>query len=273
MTDGDSGRSPDRDVLDGGPGRDRITYRRIRALDIDLERRDANGQRGENDRLTGFEDIAGGAGADRLAGTDGPNQINGGDIVFARGGDDEVVSGSGPDLPHGRGPPRLIDLGAGADRLDLTDERRVTCGPGLDVLTENVVWGDFDKRDGSLLDGTCERVEGEISSEGVDGSFPVDPRGHVTPSGFAIFHVGCARVESDQVKIECGRLSLTAPRRPYRVLAQRRLGGHGELQPVAVRLPPSLLREVRRGRPIVRVQAEFPEGGPVVFRVRLHGAA
>jgi Ca2+-binding RTX toxin-like protein len=266
IRDGDSSRSADRDVLHGGPGQDAIAYWRTRPVDVDLERRDGNGQRGENDRLLGFENIAGGAGGDRLAGTNGPNRIqpNGGpDVVLARGGDDDIglVSEFGP---VGKRPPRRIDLGSGNDHLEYTeDERRVTCGPGHDVITEDAIYGDLATSDGPLIDGTCERIEGDETSDVSEGSFLVDPRVHVAPRGVVVLHVGCYLAA-------CGRVLVTAPRRPYPVFGQHRFGGRGELRPVKVRLPPSLLRRIRRGRPIIRVHVEIPDEGDAAFRVRLH---
>ena len=114
---------PANDVLEGGDGRDLITYashtRRVKA-DLAEGR---GGGRGERDRFSGFEDLAGGTASDRLFGDGAGNLLFGGlggrgDVGHGRGGDDTVsVSGRA--------------VGGAGD--DVVDSDRVECGPGNDV--------------------------------------------------------------------------------------------------------------------------------------------
>ena len=112
LTDGDRdgavpGAAPDPDLLDGGRERkhevgfsaDRVVYgQRTAPIVIDLARARTGGERGEGDRLLGFEAAAGGRGDDRLAGDSAANVLVGGpgrDRLIGRAGDDEFVPGTG----------------------------------------------------------------------------------------------------------------------------------------------------------------------------------
>ena len=113
----------DADILAGGDGRDLITYAsHSRPVTADLAA-GRGGNRGQHDRLTGFEDVAGGSASDRLFGDAGENLLYGG------------VGGQG-DSGRGRGGDDVITLrgravgGAGDDVLD---SERVGCGRGRDL--------------------------------------------------------------------------------------------------------------------------------------------
>jgi hypothetical protein len=63
------------DVLDGGPGRDRLSYAGASSpVSADLADAVAEGQAGEGDQATGFEDVEGGQGNDVLGGDAGDNR-------------------------------------------------------------------------------------------------------------------------------------------------------------------------------------------------------
>jgi hypothetical protein len=114
---------PDDDVLDGGDGGDLITYAsHARSVTADLAA-GTGGSRGEHDRLTGFEDLAGGTASDRLFGDRGGNLVYGGlggrrDRGWGRGGADAITL-------RGRA------VGGAGD--DVVDAERVECGRGSDV--------------------------------------------------------------------------------------------------------------------------------------------
>jgi Ca2+-binding RTX toxin-like protein len=113
---------PGTDRLIGGPGRDRLDYAfHMESVVVDLAAA-AQQVSGTADVVTGFEDVALGAGDDVVNGTDRPEFITtgtGSDVVHAGGGSDVVYSGPGSDI---------VDAG----RDFLTDE--VACGGGEDML-------------------------------------------------------------------------------------------------------------------------------------------
>lgn len=118
-------REPAPDVLDGGPGRDLLTYAGRRALAVDLLDPAPDGRAGEGDRITAVEDVEGGAGPNTLLGDDGPNTLTvrgrGRQRVEGRGGPDRLTTLSGGQLFGGPGNDRLLgDASPG-------------CGPGNDL--------------------------------------------------------------------------------------------------------------------------------------------
>jgi hypothetical protein len=81
------------------------------------------GGRGESDRLSGFEDVAGGSASDRLFGDGGSNLVYGG-------------AGGRGDVGHGRGGDDAVTLRGhafGGPGDDIVDATRVDCGAGEDV--------------------------------------------------------------------------------------------------------------------------------------------
>jgi hypothetical protein len=143
LTDGDrddgGGAPRDADVLEGGPGDDTISYeQRTRAVHVDLEAT-VGGAPGENDTLTSFEHVRGGAGDDRLVGDNVGNRIDGG------GGADRLV---------GRG---------GDDWMRRAGAAHVTCGGGHDYVQHVTVK--------SVLRADCETV---IRALGDSSQFTVD---------------------------------------------------------------------------------------------------
>ena len=120
------------DVIDGGADRDTLSYAaRSMPVRVDLARGTADGAGGEHDRLSGIEDVIGGAGDDLLLGDGERNQLTGGagdDRLDGRGGNDRLNDiGPGADTLRG---------GAGDDKLYAPGRRdRLFGGAGNDVLS------------------------------------------------------------------------------------------------------------------------------------------
>ena len=147
----DGARAPrepvdERDDYRGGPGTDRLDYGdRESPVAIDLAHagRGAGG-RGEKDRFAGIEDVTGGEAADRLAGDDEPNAIDGwlgSDLIRGRGGDDDLDASYGEDRARGgSGNDRISDRGEGFESEGIWigpnyDGRNdLRCGPGSDSV-------------------------------------------------------------------------------------------------------------------------------------------
>lgn len=102
------------DVADGGAGNDWASYiNSAGPVHLDLGKTGPQDTGGEGiDTLSGFENGQGSNGDDTIIGTDGPNQINGGqgtndhgdDTLIGRGGDDELEGWKGDDtLVGGQG--------------------------------------------------------------------------------------------------------------------------------------------------------------------------
>lgn len=137
-----------KDVIDGGEGRDAVSYRgRALPVSVDLTRSSIAGQFGEGDRLTGIEDVAGGSGADTLVGDARPNALDGGP------GDDRIVGASGDDQLTGGSGRNVLDGGLGDDELDArgADLSKGACGAGIDAVVSPVAGP-------SVLGDDCERV-------------------------------------------------------------------------------------------------------------------
>jgi hypothetical protein len=131
LDDGDRSGHADRDLLHAGRGGDDLVHydERTAGIDIDLERTNGQGERGEDDALEGVEDVVSGAGRDVLRGNAADNDLNAragrGDVTIGRGGDDELWNSQ-----------RSVG-GAGNDTI-IAGERgaRVSCGAGTDLVTQ-----------------------------------------------------------------------------------------------------------------------------------------
>ncbi len=125
---------PGPDVLDGGPGRDHLTYdHRTRGVRVDLADARPDGAAGELDRLSAIESVTGGAGDDRLAGNARANVLVGGggrNRLTGRGGNDDlydatagtVTCGAGRDDVARVGPRTLVSRSCEFVRLPITSE-------------------------------------------------------------------------------------------------------------------------------------------------------
>jgi serralysin len=235
--DGDPDDGPDAasiaaDLLDGGPGRDTVSYAERRVpIAVTLGAQDRGGSSGEGDVLRDIEGARGSRGDDVLVGDDASNQLHGDhgeDRLVGRGGNDRVSGGPGVDR---------IDAGAGDDIVELLlggrPDRvldRIVCGSGEDTVA--VVADDLLRRD-------CER----IGLESADFSLRAVPR---TP-----------RPRTATIRVPC-RTWLTRDRCTGHIEI-RRPGGGGVLgaRRYAVRRP---------GGPVtVRLRASAR--GPLALRV------
>lgn len=270
LADGDDPNHPDADVLDGGgPGQDDVvdyTGRR-RPVDVDLMRRGGNGQRGEGDRLSHFEGVMGGAGADHLAGTNGADYVLGGgglDVVRGRGGGDAVFADAGS-----------FRLGAGGDEGVLLHVAAGTvgCGRGRDVAA-----GVFDRHarpagPGPLLRPDCERYEPDVLVGGprqrLTGAFPAQPVRR-RPDGRLTFSLPPVSVNGFRRHRAPGRLLLTSGRR---VLDRTRLGprGHSRFtrRRVTVTLPPARAAAARRHLVVLGLRLRLRGEPEIRWRVRV----
>lgn len=149
LSDGDDGtaeRPIDGDRLDGGSGRDWISYeQRDQAVTVDLARPETAGAPGEGDALVSIERASGGDGPDRLAAGAAPTFLDGrggADRIVGSGSNDFLIGGSGRDaLAGGRGSDVLQDYDRSADD--------VACGAGSDtvrgVRTPDVITTDCER--------------------------------------------------------------------------------------------------------------------------------
>ncbi|MFL5909667.1 MAG: lytic murein transglycosylase [Gaiellaceae bacterium] len=130
VLDGRSGA----DKLIGGPGSDTADYsRRTKPVKITLDAQANDGESGENDWLApDVENATGGAAADDITGSDGPNRLDGGpgnDSIDGAAGSDLLLGGAGNDKVDAvDGKKDVLDCGAGRDRAS-TDkvDNRTSC--------------------------------------------------------------------------------------------------------------------------------------------------
>jgi Ca2+-binding RTX toxin-like protein len=119
------------DMVDGGPGIDRIDYQNAPApVVLDLRAGTARDGFGGNDTFTGIEDAWGGSADDRMFGNSGDNLLvgrAGADQLGGRRGSDRLRGEAGNDQLSGHGGRDTLAGGAGDDVL--------TGGPGRDTLT------------------------------------------------------------------------------------------------------------------------------------------
>jgi len=161
-------------VIDGGGGSDAVSYAgRTTPVTVDLTL-DGPVQGGprEGDDARSIERVAGGDGADTLAGDEHRNDLAGGP------GDDVIVGGAGADtLRPGRGA-NGTDGGDGNDRIvvwgaETMGATTIRCGSG-----EDFYWGELTRTvtlPGVLLRTDCEGY----------GDLPARPASRRTPSSSA----------------------------------------------------------------------------------------
>lgn len=185
------------DRVAGGPGRDRASWQQVdRPVAVDLADPAPDGAAGEDDVLTGIEDVRGSFTGDRLAGDGGVNELDGlggSDVLTGRGGDDVLFSspegwsvqrgGRGDDILKSDGPGRLHG-GPGDDRLyaehGSAGMPAWSCGPGRDRLAVDAI------RPFAL--GDCEAVAFDATYG--SGVMRLDARPAVTSRG-ARFGIRC----------------------------------------------------------------------------------
>jgi hypothetical protein len=109
------------DVVDGGPGYDRVSYDGTRqSVRVDIPARLAT-QAGTADQLIDIEDAIGGLADDDLVGDDARN------LLFGGGGQDHLVGGAGNDYLIGGSGFDAFDAGPGNDVLDGTNTAMSVC--------------------------------------------------------------------------------------------------------------------------------------------------
>ncbi len=230
------------DVLDGGPGRDRVTYA-TGPVDVDLADPRPDGHPGEGDRLIGIEDVQA-SGAAALRGDAGDNMLVGDGpssqtLLDGRAGDD-VLSGAG----------RLVG-GPGNDLLLPAPGASFRCGPGTDTFEPD--WQSVLSR----VPRACERaylaawLDVDLHPLRVAGSaltlsvYPV-PEGSrpgtesVNWSDGAVVSVR-ARDDRDGALLASTHVNIAEPRRP------------GVAHAIRVPLTAAGVRRLRAGRHTVRV--------------------
>jgi hypothetical protein len=193
MSDGDLDgatveAAPGPDVFDGGiSGVDTVSYgQRIAPVFVDLARRGPQGAAGEGDRVRHVQNVIGGAGADRLAGNAGPNELDGGDgrdALFGRAGNDRFSNADGP----------------------------VSCGADDDVIVDPVV-ADYARRGCESV--RSSREDAEVSSL----VYPDRIRRHAVR-----YRVRCPFADEEPVRVWCvGRVTMREATGRHRRLADGR---------------------------------------------------
>jgi RTX calcium-binding nonapeptide repeat (4 copies) len=252
LTDGDTSGAADSDVIDGGPGRDRVSYAsRSAGVTVDLADRRPAGEPGERDVLKSIEGAIGGAGADTLIGTDAPdNRLDGGagddridgragiDFLDGGPGDDRVSGGRGADvIGGGRGSDRLSG-GPGGDEIDAGSDRtavdRIRGGLGADVITLNRRGGNRLSCGGGddsliaapvrfLTPADCESGFFRRSTRDGDITLFVDLQPHPHGRGRVVFAVDCPTPEEGGQLSPAGSIGLREASAPHRVLGLGRI--------------------------------------------------
>ena len=236
--DASSGGPAGPDTLIAGEGLDYLySYAgRRRGVTVDLSRSGGQGQRGENDTLSGFEVVNGSDGDDTLIGDAGPNEIDG------AGGQDDIRGGGGDDLlisvPRGTeerpnhraaryGPDRVSgDEGDDLIRTLATLESEVTCGDGFDRIVLESFSDDHSPSSlGPLVSASCERLlMGGSRARG--GPFSLTPYPTTVMRDafvFAVQAIGCCRrrFELQTLDDRPRLLAATTARKPTRLTVPR----------------------------------------------------
>ena len=231
----DGASAPRRDVLDGGPGRDMVSYgARTAPVTVDLADDAPDGERGERDVLSGIESVAGGHGDDRLRGDARANVLegNGGrDRLLGRAGDDEFASGES-----------------------------TGCGRGSDLVRTGSAYYGRDARLG-FLEPDCELIDPWHAM--TLPAYPDRTRASAVTYGFECPRGG----EDDEITACSGRIRLTEHAAPHRLLGiGRRRSGYWTDASITVRLT-SLGRHLAARPDGVRADVRMTgQGFPAVAR-------
>jgi hypothetical protein len=266
VEDGDRAGAVDADRFDGGGGgNDHVGYgERTAPLDIDLRRRGGGqGERGEGDALSGFEEVTGGRGADRLTGTDGPELLTAGrgrgDVLIGRGGRDWLQADAA----------RLLDGGAGDDRVEwgAGGAPEVRCGPGRDSASVGYARDATPPTAGAKIARDCPLLSTIFFKADFYSLAAFSPHAsRVTAARRVTFRVPCG------FQAACrGRLDLHGgPGLRARIASRAFRAASGGPVPVTLRLPRATARRARRSGTTVAVRLR-PQGGPppVHWRVRI----
>jgi hypothetical protein len=256
--EGDAAPGPD--VIEGGPGRDTVSYRQRTAdVRVDLADGRPEGAHGEGDIVRAVESVDGGAGDDRLAGDQHGNWLNGGlgdDVLTGRGGDDALggVTGAWAASPPSAGTAaEPLAASAAGDVVD--------CGAGTDWVNE--------RRSRDFTPPRCEWLSVRRAGRMSPMRLPAYPAAR--PPGLT-YRFGCRDPEYRFPKCS-GRMVLRRP--SGRVLAEGRIGRGKPVVNVRLQLTPlGRALAARRGRVLARVGfrgRNLPAAGWTI-RLRLPGA-
>lgn len=244
----DEPRLPATDQIRGGPGVDVVGYfERETPLRIDL-RRGRAGEAGEGDEVVDVENAFGGAGDDRMIGTNGRNHLSGGagdDSLSGGRGDDQLDGGRGLDrVRAGRGNDEVAGSGD-FNRLFPEPGDLIRCGPGRDIVVQP------NARD--QLGRQCDWADaGSDFSDDLQVSVrPV----RTGPGGVLVFRVRCVRPE--QTARACrGKITLHYGRGGFRpITAFRRFAvPRGRTRGVSFDLPRRAVSRLRRPRALLQVR-------------------
>jgi len=236
VLDGDAGA----DVLAGGDGSDTASYSaRIAGVVVDLRAAGpVNGEPGEGDTLVMVENVAAGAGRDRVTGAAGvPNRIDAGD------GDDRVLAEDGDTV---------------------ADD--VVCGDGRDAAQ-------LDRQD-AWDDESCEAVTASGVVQAPQLTFRGGTSLRMRRSGLARLQLYC---DGDTVRWCTGRVGLRT-RAGRRAAAHRTFRiGAGLHRHLHVRMTHRVRRRLARGdqprlRAVIRVEDALGRRATVRFDVRATAA-
>lgn len=197
LTDGDisgdtGAHRPDSDVLDGGRAQDLVSYHaRSGDVTVDLSGGTA-GEDGEGDVLHDMELAQGGAGDDRLLGSNRTNDLYGGrgaDLLVGRGDLDRLHGGPGRDDVRGGDGTDFVYPGP--------DRDRVSCGADYDTVSE--------PQKGENLRGPCEHAYWSFSKSGGDlpgVGFPPNPA--AVRRRTVEFLLDCPQFDDDGESLDAG---------------------------------------------------------------------
>jgi Ca2+-binding RTX toxin-like protein len=195
------------DVLDGRGGEDGVDYgARTGSITVDL----AAGTSSTGDTLRSVEDVAGGAGDDRLHGDSGANVLDGGpghDVLSGRGGDDTL--GRPLDVFAG---PQEGPLRPSSSRGDA-----VRCGAGRDAVDG--------RRAGEFVPASCEVI---VVTRRLPFARTSPIRLPARPTGSGRYVFPCSNPEDLEdpqwAALRCsGRLTLREATGRHRLLASARI--------------------------------------------------
>ena len=185
VLNGDAGKDPSPDVLDGGPGYDRIdsewqqsAFDAPAPLTVTLGGGADDGRPGEGDDVRNVERVLT-YGPSRLVGTDAGEHLEVVQITSAG----ELVGAGGNDTLRGADGPDKLDGGAGDDELDAGfGDDTIVGGPGRDSIAGDRRGGDcgplwckypygndtIDARDGEQDSVMCGAGQDTVQADAID---------------------------------------------------------------------------------------------------------
>jgi len=171
------------DILDGGDGRDTLSYYYATSggVTVNLADETASGGDAEGDVFRGFENILGSAFNDVLAGSAADNGLRGED------GDDTLFGGDGDDLLTGGEGHDIIDGGAGLDTVIVNGDRSLA---RLLVTNDGFILKSTDGRDYLTNVELIEFADGKV----------IDLRIQYGPDGWGAFVDGPDFGDDPQVR-------------------------------------------------------------------------